>query len=261
MTASDAARATALVRDVLGHQPAGLLTDLDGTLAPIVGDPTGVSLAAGARDVLARLAERLAVVGIITGRAAADAREISALPELLVVGNHGLEWLDPGATRPRVAMDPNQITALLRSALAALPTEPGLALDEKGLSATVHYRHAPRPAQTRDRILAALSRLPDGLELREGRLSVELRPVGAGDKGTALREVVERYRLRGVVVAGDDVTDLDMFRATAELRAAGRVVAAVVAVGGSGEVPDAVARAADVTVASPNDLVALLAGV
>ncbi|MEP6680184.1 MAG: trehalose-phosphatase [Chloroflexota bacterium] len=261
MTASDVARAAALVRDALGHHPAGLMTDLDGTLSPIVGDPSAVALAAGARDVLARLAERLAVVGIITGRAAADAREISALPELLVIGNHGVEWLDPGATRARVGMDSSQVAALLRSALAGLSAEPGLVLDEKGLSAAVHYRNAAQPAQARERILAALAHLPDGLELREGRLSVELRPIGGGDKGTALREVVERYELRGLVVAGDDVTDLDMFRAATELRAAGNLAAAIVAVGGSGEVPAAVALAADVTVDSPDELVAVLSGV
>ena len=111
----------------------------------------------------------------------------------------------------------------------------------------------------RGRILAALAELPPGLELREGRLSIELRPTGAGDKGSALRQVVERYRLRGAVVVGDDVTDLDMFRAAAELRAEGRLAAAIVAVGGGGEVPAAVADAADLLVASPAELVALLA--
>jgi phosphoglycolate phosphatase-like HAD superfamily hydrolase len=70
---------------------------------------------------------------------------------------------------------------------------------------------------------------------------------------------VERYRLRGLVVAGDDLTDLDMFRAAAELRAAGRLTAAIVAVGGAGEVPSAVGEAADAVVANPDELVALLA--
>lgn len=261
MTASDAGSARSLVREALAHEPAGLLTDLDGTLAAIVSDPRAVGLADGASDVLARLARRLAVVGIITGRAAADARRIAGVAELLVVGNHGLEWLDPGATQPRPAVELPRMAALLRAALAALPAEPGLALDEKGLSATIHYRNAPRPALARRRILAALAQLPEGLELREGRLSIELRPAGAGDKGSALRQVVERYRLRGLVVAGDDVTDLDMFRAAAELRAGGRLAAAIVAVGGGGEVPAAVAEAADAVVASPIKLVALLGAI
>jgi len=251
----------ALLRAALSHEPAGLLTDLDGTLAPIVRDPAAVALADGARDVLGTLAEKLAVVGVITGRAAADARRIAGVPGLLVIGNHGLEWLEPGSAQPRLAVALAPIEALLRSALAALPAEPGIAVDTKGLSATVHYRNAPRRALARRRILAALAQLPDGLELREGRLSVELRAAGAGDKGTALRQVVARYRLGGLVVAGDDTTDLDMFRAAAELRAAGRVEAAIVAVGGSGEVPGAVVEAADRLVASPQELVRLLAAI
>jgi trehalose 6-phosphate phosphatase len=261
MTASEGARAVALVRAALSHQPAGLVSDLDGTLAPIVSDPTAVALTDGAGELLARLARRLAVVGIITGRAAADARRIAGLPELLVIGNHGLEWLDPGEAEPQYAVGLAHTATLLLAALASLPAEPGLAIDEKGLSATIHYRNAPRPALARRRILAALGHLPEGLELREGRLSVELRPAGAGDKGTALRQVVARYRLRGLVVAGDDLTDLDMFRGAADLRAAGGLTAALVAVGGSGEVPNAVAEAADAVVATPDELVTLLAAI
>jgi trehalose 6-phosphate phosphatase len=261
MTAPDPGRPTDIARPALAHEPAGLLTDLDGTLAPIISDPTAVVLADGARELLGRLAGKLAVVGIITGRAATDARRILGVPELLVVGNHGLEWLDPGEVEPRHAVDPARTAPLLRSALEAVPEETGLAIDDKGLSATIHYRNTHRPALARRRILAALGQLPDGLELREGRLSVELRPAGAGDKGTALRQVVARYRLRGLVVAGDDLTDLDMFRAAAELRVAGELTALIVAVGGRGEVPDEVAEAADALVAGPAELVALLAAI
>ena len=261
MPGTEAVSGLRLVRQALAHRPAGLLTDLDGTLAPIVSDPRAVGLAGGASDALARLARRLAVVGIVTGRAAADARRIGGLPELLVVGNHGLEWLGPGETQPRHAVNPARTAALLRSALGEVPAEPGLAIDEKELSATIHYRNAPRPALARRRILAALTQLPEGLEVREGRLSVELRPAGAGDKGTALRQVVARYRLRGLVVAGDDLTDLDMFRAAAEMRASDELTAAIVAVGGRSEVPAEVAEAADVTLAGPAELVALLAAI
>ncbi len=100
-------------------------------------------------------------------------------------------------------------------------------------------------------------------------MSVELRPAGAGDKGVALREVVARHRLRGLVVAGDDTTDLDMFHAAAELRAAATFTAAILAVGGGAEVPPAVAGAADVVLpvrrrlrgAAPVRLAALSAAV
>src|SRR3546814_21087756 len=66
--------------------------------------------------------------------------------------------------------------------------------------------------------------------------------IGAADKGTAARHVVERHGLRGVIVLGDDLTDVDMFRAVAEMRAAGRVMAAIIGVGGASDVPPEIVR-------------------
>ncbi len=251
-----------LARAALGAEPAGLLTDLDGTLAPIVADPHAAALMDGAADALGALTRRLAVVGIVTGRAARDARAIAGLDELLVVGNHGLEWLAPGTVEPLAAPGlewvARPLARWMRAARVAAG-DPGVRLDQKGLSGTVHYRRAADPVAARDRIVAALAGAADDrIEVREGRMSVELRPAGAGDKGGAVRAVVMRFGLRGLVVAGDDVTDLDMFRAAAELRAAGELSAAILAVGGGPEVPQAVADAADAVLASPAALVALL---
>ena len=57
---------------------------------------------------------------------------------------------------------------------------------------------------------------------------------------------------------GDDVTDLDMFRAAAEARARGELNAAILAVAGGDEVPAAVAAAADVVLPDPQAVAALL---
>ena len=101
--------------------------------------------------------------------------------------------------------------------------------------------------------------MPDGLELRRGRMSLELRPVGLGDKGAATRAIIERHGLRGVVVMGDDITDLDMFAAVDELRAAGRLRGAIIGVGGAdAEVPPEVIAASDVVLASPAEAAAFL---
>ena len=143
--------------------------------------------------------------------------------------------------------------AELERLLAAVPPVPGVWVEDKGLSATVHYRaHAgsrrgARPGCSRR---STTARPGPSIELREGRMSVELRPVGLGDKGTALRALAERFGLRGLVVLGDDMTDLDMFRAAAELRSGG-LDAAILAVGGHGEVPPRVGEAADAVVARP----------
>jgi trehalose 6-phosphate phosphatase len=267
MTDGGLARAVTLARAALAAEPAGVLSDLDGTLATIVRDPAAVRLADGAAEALEALGRRLAVVGVVSGRAAHDARRIVGVPSMLVVGNHGLEWLEPGAdateatTAEATTADP-RIRECLSAALARVPDEPGLVVEDKGLSATIHYRNAADPRAVRRRVLDALApAIGPGLALREGRMSVELRPSGAGDKGTALAAVVARHGLRGLVVLGDDITDLDMFRAAADLRGAGRLRAAIIAVGGDGEVPSEVAANADEILPSPAEAVALLTAV
>jgi trehalose 6-phosphate phosphatase len=253
-----ARHALELARTALAAAPAGLLTDLDGTLAPIVADPTAARVLPGAADALGALVERLAAVGVVTGRAAADARRILGRDDLLVIGNHGLEWLEPGAGEPSAAPHLADVGAAVERVLAAVPEEPGVTVEHKGLSATVHFRNASDPDGARRRVRATLEALATGpIELRPGRMSLEVRPRGAGDKGTAVDAVVARHALRALVVIGDDVTDLDMFRAAQRARGQG-LAAAVIGVGGGAEVPPEVAASADVLVADPAGVVALL---
>lgn len=247
-------RALTLARDVLADAPAGIATDIDGTLSPIVDDPDAAALAPGAAAALAGLARRVAVVAAVTGRAAADARRILGTDAVLVAGNHGVEWLEPGLAGSSVATD---IRVRLDEALAAVPSLDGMRVEDKGLSATIHYRAAADPAHARAMLLDALGAL-GGVDVREGRMSVELRLAGIGDKGAAVRSLVERFGLRGLVVLGDDVTDLDMFAAAASLRDAGRLRAAIIGVGGGGEVPASVAEAADIVLRDPDEIVRLL---
>jgi trehalose 6-phosphate phosphatase len=264
MTDSDPDRALRLAVEALEGGPAGILTDLDGTLAPIAAMPHAVHPVAAGLEALGLLADRLAVVGVVTGRAAADARGIlgPVAQRLLVIGNHGLEWLAPGAAAPDLTP---ALVAARRAVRAALETlgdglGPGVRVEDKGISATIHFRGAPDPAAADRAISAALAGVVGGgLELRRGRMALELRPVGLGDKGTAVRSVVARHGLRGLLVAGDDVTDLDMFHAARTMRQEGQLRVAVIGVGGGHEVPADVAEAADVLLPSPREMAVLLA--
>ncbi len=205
------------------------------------------------------LSARLAVVAVISGRAPDDARRRLGTDRLLVIGNHGQEHLEPGAERAPLSPALAQAAESIRAALARVPREEGVWVDDKGPSATVHYRSAPDPKAAAERIAAALGDVTaDGLSLRPGRMSWELRAAGAADKGTAVTQLITRHGLRGLVVLGDDVTDLDMFRAAAEARARGELNAAVLAVAGGDEVPAAVAAAADVVLPDPQAVAALL---
>lgn len=260
MTLSALHRARRLASDALADEPAGILTDFDGTLSPIVADPARSQPVDGAMICLAELAKRLAVVAVITGRAPMDVRRMLGVPDLLIAGNHGTEWLEPGADRPETLADAAAIHAQLEQVLGRLPVEAGVALEHKGASLTVHYRNAPDPDAALGRIETALGALDSSrLEARRGRMSIELRPVGLGDKGTATERVIARFGLRGVVVMGDDITDLDMFGVVARLRAAGAIRGAIIGVGGADEeTPDAVRDAADVVLDDPAQVAELL---
>jgi trehalose 6-phosphate phosphatase len=68
-------------------------------------------------------------------------------------------------------------------------------VENKQLSATLHFRNAPDPEATRARLQAALRNLADDrLVVRPGRKSLEIRPASAGDKGTALAAVMRMAR-------------------------------------------------------------------
>jgi trehalose 6-phosphate phosphatase len=248
-----------LCRATLAATPAGLATDFDGTLAPIVDDPAAVAAAPGAREALEALARRIAVVALVTGRGAHDARRLVGTDRIAIAGNHGVEWLAAGAVD--VAPDPreSEVRAALGRMLAAVPTEPGISIEHKGLSATLHYRNAPDPSDARRQLMEALADAREPMiTLRHGRMSIELRALYLGDKGQAVRTMVDQHGLAGLVVMGDDVTDLDMFRAAQQMRATGRLRATIVAVGGGEEVPGEVAASADVVIGDAVAVVTLL---
>jgi trehalose 6-phosphate phosphatase len=250
-----------VARDALAEAPAGLLADFDGTLSTIAADPARARLVDGAAGPLIELSDRLAVVAVVTGRAPLLARRLIGVPGLLIAGNHGMEWLEPGASEPHGMDDGSDVRRRLDVLVARLPDLDGVVLEHKGISASVHYRSAPDPDAARAAILGALGDVEShGFRTGRGRMIVELRPVGLGDKGSAVRAIVERFGLRGVVVMGDDVTDLDMFAAVAELRDAGRIQGAIIGVGGAEhEVPAEIAAAADALLPDPPSAAAFLA--
>lgn len=218
--------------ETLRRAPAGLVTDIDGTISVIAATPDEARVEAAAAAALRRLAARLALVAVVSGRAAAAGRAMVGLDELLYVGNHGMERLYRGVTRTHqgAAAGAGVLAAALAEVEAgarALGADDGLLLENKVLSGTVHYRLAADPEAARATLLplAAAAAERHGLVVTEGRLIVELRPRVRVNKGTALVDLVAEHRLRGVVFLGDDLTDVDGFVALRTLREAGEVAA------------------------------------
>ena len=218
---------------------AAILLDIDGTLAPIVADPADSRVPDETRDELRRLAARYALVGCLTGRATDDARRIVGVDELEYIGEHGLE-LAPEA-QPWL------------SALERVAERTSWPAERKRLTYSFHYRTAP----DEEAAVAALERVAEdarseGLVARWGRKVLELRPPVDAHKGTAVVHLLERRGLHRALFAGDDATDMDGFRALDDLDFGVKIAVA------SPEGPRELARAADVVVDGPPELLELL---
>ncbi|MDX6512484.1 MAG: trehalose 6-phosphate phosphatase [Gaiellaceae bacterium] len=221
---------------------AALLFDVDGTLAPIVTRPEDARVPAETRRELERLCGRYALVGFISGRAGEDARRIVGVSGGVYVGSHGLE-LAPAAERWRV---------LLQMFLAGVDW-PAPATENKGLTASLHYREAEDEAAAVEELEGIAERArAEGFVARFGRKVLELLPPVDATKGTAVRALLEERGLRRALYAGDDTTDLDAFAALDGLDVAVRVAMA------SPEGPPALRDAADVVLEEPDELLTLL---
>ena len=214
--------------EVLRQTPSAVVTDIDGTISAIAPTPAEAMVDPGAKAALALLAERLTAVAVVSGRAPQDGVAMVGLPALIYVGNHGLERIARGTpwTHPVAAAAQPAIAAALaeiESAARAVADVPWLLVENKGVTGTIHYRLAP------DQIAAAALLEPlaraaatrHGLRLTHGRMIFEVRPALAVNKGTAIRDLARDLGLRGIIFFGDDVTDVDAFRALRELRQAG----------------------------------------
>jgi trehalose 6-phosphate phosphatase len=235
---------------------AGILTDFDGTLAPIVEDPAGARPLPGAVEVLHRLARRYKRVAVVSGRPAAFlARRLrlEEAPELFVSGLYGMEYAEGDATttHPRAAEWRAVIETAACEAEEQAPA--GVMVERKGLSVTVHYRRAPEHGEWA-RLWCEATAERTGLVVHPARMSDELRPPVEVDKGTVVADLAEG--LAAVCFLGDDVGDLPAFAALDRLRDHG--VATLKVVAGSDEVPPGLVDVADLVVDGPTGALALL---
>jgi trehalose 6-phosphate phosphatase len=249
------------LRDEPAH--AAILTDVDGTLAPIVLRPEEAAVPRRAAELLTRLNEIYGLVGCVSGRQAEEARRLVGIDGIAYAGNHGLELLLPGEQVPR--FDPSlqgrerDAADFISSRGAAALAQAGLRLEDKGPIQALHWRGADdeRAAEAHAHELATAAGQA-GLELRWGRKVLELRPPGGGGKDAAVAALLATDGMTAAVYAGDDRTDLDAFRRLRELREGGELMAAVCVGVLSEEGPPEIAEEADLTVDGPAGWLALL---
>jgi trehalose-phosphatase len=240
-----------------------ILTDVDGTIAPIAQRPEDAALLPGARELLETLAGRYALVACISGRGVLDARRLVGVDGIAYVGNHGFERLLPGDGGP--SFDP-ALDGHERDAGAFVATlDPSdlesheLRLEDKGPIQALHWRGAADEgaAESRAHEIAADAEWRN-LDARWGRKVLEIRPPIRVGKGEAIAGMLEERGLAQALYGGDDRTDLEAFAALRALNGEGRLDLALCVGVISAEGPPELNAAADLSVDGPEGFVELL---
>ena len=247
-----------------------VLLDIDGTLAPIVRHAADAHVPEATRALLIEIAKRYRLVGCVSGRRAATARQIVAIGTIAYVGNHGGELLRPGATRPELDPELAAWSGRVRDFAARILTAEHQRLrvraEDKEAIAAFHWRGAPDEAAAEAAVREIAARAEqEGFAVHWGRKVLEVRPPVALDKGlgvTALldgRDPTPRladgaraesagrsarrvgrwggWAVSAALYVGDDTTDLDAFRGLRSLVQAGKLTCAVCVAVRSEEAP------------------------
>ncbi len=243
--------------------------DFDGVLSPIVPDPAAAVIHPDGPRTLVELAAQVRGVAVITGRPARQAITLGRFDEvgeeiaaqgnqLSLLGQYGNErW--SSTTREVVSPPaPEGLSELLQELPGLLSGHgaPDAFVEDKGLAVAVHTRRLPDPEAAFERLLPALSEAAarHGLGVEPGRLVIEMRAPGM-HKGQALRTIREELGAEGVLFAGDDLGDVEAFKAVADLRAHG---APGLLVCSGSEEQKALVELSDVVVDGPEGVLRLL---
>jgi trehalose 6-phosphate phosphatase len=199
-----------------------LCTDFDGTLAPITDDPDGAEITPANDDALRALAGREdSRVAVVSGRGVEDVAARVGIEGLAYAGNHGLELTRDGrtTTHPIAADRKGGIEALLADLGERLDGVENCVFEDKGVTATVHYRGvAPENAERVEAAVAAAMEVHgEGLHCSSGKEIFEIGPAIPWDKGRVISLLAEDTPEKWIAAyLGDDTTDETAFRALGE---------------------------------------------
>ena len=203
-----------------------LVLDFDGTLSEFVSVPEDAAIHPDALPPLRQLAARLMLTAVMSGRAALDVQRRIGIEGMVYIGNHGAERIVDGVmTAESGAAESEHLLQNMLESLARAAYDPGLALENKRYSASVHYREASDEPAVIERLKAALARMPDmaDVDIFWGNKLLEIRARNGVNKGVALDRLIDRWRPNSVVFLGDDTTDADALQALQRRKASGAI--------------------------------------
>lgn len=196
-----------------------LMSDYDGTLTPIFDRPELAILSEDMRKLLRR-AKKYFTVAIMSGRSLEDLRKRINIRGIYLSGNHGFEIVGPfvklkkheaETTSPIIHVMCGKLKKRLRHIA-------GVIIEDKGLTASLHYRLVKREDSNElKRIFRdVVGPYSEGgqIKITYGKKVFEIRPNCDWDKGKAvawLMDVIGKHEKVNPIYIGDDKTDEDAF--------------------------------------------------
>jgi trehalose-phosphatase len=208
-------------QQILKRKYANLFLDFDGTIAPIAPSPDKVKIPAETLGILEKMSDYKHVfLAIMTGRSFSNIKQIVNIKGMHFAANHGLEisGMKRGEIVPNVTGFVRTMKKISDDLNKVLLTVPGAWVENKSLTASVHYRNVPSSHVTElNRLVGEITlRYIEGgtIRLTRGNKVIEIRPNIAWDKGKAVRWMqknIAKKRASNIYI-GDDETDEDAFK-------------------------------------------------
>jgi len=155
---------------------------------------------------------------IVSGRSVKDLKEKISLKGISYIGNHGLEIENPnGIYKKNLSLKKIEELKIINDNLTnALKKFPGIILEDKGLTLSVHYRN------TQQKLFPNILRIvneeinlwKNNWRIISGKMVLEIRPRTNFNKGKTVKELLKKFPKSNslAIYLGDDKTDDDAFR-------------------------------------------------
>ncbi|WP_224448361.1 trehalose-phosphatase [Haloprofundus salilacus] len=203
------------------HEGLLLCLDFDGTLAPIVDEPEAAEITPTNAELVDRLREAPGIrLAVVSGRGLEDVRGRVDVDGVTYAGNYGIE-VDHGSGEIEVHPDAEAaepVVETVRTALEdELADEPGVAVEDKRWTTTVHFRRAPDRAEEVTETVEEIveEHDEDHLATASGRAIVEIKPDVETSKGAVVASFAAEVDGYLPMYIGDDVGDRSAFETIA----------------------------------------------
>jgi trehalose 6-phosphate phosphatase len=233
------------LRDLMAVPPGDVLivTDYDGTIAPIVSDPARARPVPDAVENLTALVPLVRGVAVLSGRSEQSLRSFLPIPGAVLIGENGVEAL--------TTEEHSHLRAFEYRVRVAVARWPEVVIEGKPASLSVHFRLQPEVAPELEKTLAELI-AGSGLMMVANRMVFDVQS-RRGSKVRTMCRLMDATKPAAVMYAGDSRDDARVHRflktAPVETLCIGMA---------SDEMPDGLFKDADLILDAPAEMATLL---